>query len=105
MKKEYLIIGAVVLTIGYFVWRNNQKSNKKNLATDKGFPYNIDVKKLKIDDIGRDIETFDKYDVWGEYVNGEKDKLVSYILYIRGNKSLYARYDLIGNFESLNEQI
>lgn len=26
MKKEYIIIGAVVLTIGYFVWRNNKKS-------------------------------------------------------------------------------
>lgn len=25
MKKEYIIIGAVVLTIGYFVWINNQK--------------------------------------------------------------------------------
>jgi hypothetical protein len=34
MKKEYLIIGAVVLTIGYFVWRNNQKKDSVVTAAE-----------------------------------------------------------------------
>lgn len=40
MKKEYIIIGAVVLTIGYFVWRNNRtklvNGNENTGNTPKG---------------------------------------------------------------------
>jgi hypothetical protein len=60
MKKEYVIIGAVALTIGYFVWRNNQKTNgsgggvtlntpDKKIITDAGYPLAIDISKVKFE--------------------------------------------------------
>jgi len=47
MKKEYVIIGAVVLTIGYFVWRNNRKNNTQSLSLNGRFPEKIILDKIK----------------------------------------------------------
>lgn len=59
MKKEYIIIGAVVLTIGYFVWKNNRKNDNgsvvkpntpdKKIITDAGYPLTIDISKVRIE--------------------------------------------------------
>jgi hypothetical protein len=91
MKKEYLIIGAVVLTIGYFVWRNNQKINgngnggvagggaNSDTILDGKYPKQIDVSKIKTVSgwEGMPIMSYDKYTVF--MGNNDKQQEVIYL--------------------------
>lgn len=49
MKKEYIFIGAVALTIGYFIIKNKRKSMGVIFINDKNknFPKKIDISKIK----------------------------------------------------------
>jgi hypothetical protein len=92
MKKEYLIIGAVVLTIGYFVWRNNQKkitngsensgdtpNGTNDTILDGKYPKQIDVSKIKTVSgwEGMPIMSYDKYTVF--MGNNDKQQEVIYL--------------------------
>jgi hypothetical protein len=85
MKKEYIIIGAVVLTIGYFVWRNNQKTNGNGGGVNNGtildgkYPKQIDVSKIKTVSgwEGMPMMSYDKYTVF--MGNNDKKQEVIYL--------------------------
>ena len=63
MKKEYVIIGAVVLTIGYFVWRNNRKINTQSLSLNGRFPEKIILDKIKWGNGDVISGSYDKYTI------------------------------------------
>ena len=93
MKKEYVIIGAVVLTIGYFVLINNKL---------KGFPKKIDDSKIKeviMSSVGGMMVT-KKVLIYDTKYQYSKNSFGEVDLWDK-ETDLHAQYDANGNFKSI----